>query len=146
MKSRFEDCIGSIVENYRVNLLVQKEHDEKNREQARRREHLARRRDLAEKRRSREERRLEFLMSLAEARREVDDLKLTISAIPTEGLLPSEYKRMLAWAKERLAALEARTTVERIQEALTEKNLFPEPDDLFDPEGDPPTKQNYWDD
>ncbi|THK35669.1 hypothetical protein EHS39_23905 [Ensifer sp. MPMI2T] len=141
-----EDCIDSIVENYRVNLLVQKEHDDKNRGEAKRREYLAHRRDLAEKRRLREEHRHEFLTSLARARREVDELKLTISAIPTNERLPLEYDRMLVWAKERLAALEARTTIECLQEALVEQNLFPEPDDLFDPEGEPPPKRNYWDD
>lgn len=141
-----EHCVGAIVESYRVNLIVQKERDDKNREDARRRANLAHRRDLAEKRKAREQCRHEFLTSLAQARAEVADLKLTVSAIPLSEALPPEYKRMIAWAEDRLAALEAQTSIEYLQKSLVEQNLYPDPDDLFDPEGDPPPKKNYWDD
>lgn len=143
---QIENCIDAIVKSYRINLVVQKERDERDREVAKRRAHLAHRRDQAEQRKQREQHRLEFLTSVAQARREVHELKLTISAMPkTEMSLP-DYDRMLAWAMERLSDLEKRTAVEHLQQSLVAQNLFPERDDLFDPEGEPPPKRNYWDD
>jgi len=45
-----------------------------------------------------------------------------------------------------LRELEAKTAVEQIHAEIISLELFPEPDDLHDPEGDPPPKKNYWDD
>ncbi len=53
--------------------------------------------------------------------------------------------RMLEWARERLAFLDQNTLPEAIQRDLVDRNLFPEPDDLHDPEGDPPPQRGYWD-
>jgi hypothetical protein len=129
----------------RINLDVQKAYDEKERAERLQREHLAHRRDLAEKRAAREEARLEFLRSIAADRREVEDLKLTIDAVPRSDSQKHEYECMLIWATARLAALQERTSVESLQQALIDQSLFPEPDDLHDPEGEPPPKKGYWD-
>lgn len=51
---------------------------------------------------------------------------------------------MIARARNRLAELEDETAIERIQATLVERQLYPEPDPLFDPEGDP--KKELWDD
>ncbi|MDX0488367.1 hypothetical protein GOC76_30055 [Sinorhizobium medicae] len=56
----------------------------------------------------------------------------------------SDYQRMIARARNRLAELEDETAIERIQATLVERQLYPEPDPLFDPEGDP--KKELWDD
>jgi hypothetical protein len=53
---------------------------------------------------------------------------------------------MIAWATVQLAELEELTAIERVQETLIERELFADPDPLFDPEGDPPPKKNSWDD
>ncbi|WP_139210444.1 hypothetical protein [Phyllobacterium sp. OV277] len=142
---KIEDCVDAIVKSYRINLTVQKEHDDRKREEARIRQHMAHRRGLAEQRKKREELRLEFLTSVARTRHEVHELKQTIGAIPDTDAGAPDYSRMIKWAMERLSALEKQTAVERLQESLVEKDLFPEPDNLADPEGEPPPKQNYWD-
>ncbi|NKJ90568.1 hypothetical protein GFM14_02920 [Rhizobium leguminosarum bv. viciae] len=115
-------------------------------EKDRRRNALRHRRELAEKRAKREEQRLAYLQSVAGIRREVADLRATIDAVPKADHLPPEYRRMIEWAEGRVRELEARTTVEQIQLILISEALYPFPDDLHDPEGDPPPKTNYWDD
>lgn len=51
---------------------------------------------------------------------------------------------MIDWARRRLRLLESRNELEVLSRMLKEQNLFPEPDDLFDPEGELPPKTN-WD-
>ncbi|WP_158704423.1 hypothetical protein [Rhizobium sp. NXC24] len=143
---KIEQSLPKIVESFRINFVAEKERDEKRRREEELRAHTARRRQLASLREKREGERLEFLRWIADARREVDDLQETIAKVPKTGDLPPDYQRMISWAETRLAALEAETSAERIQATLVERKLYPEPDDLFDPEGDPPPKTNYWDD
>ncbi|MCZ4090605.1 hypothetical protein [Sinorhizobium psoraleae] len=107
---------------------------------------MAHRRELSDSRKKREEDRLAFLRWIADARREADDLRATIAIVPQNGDLPPDYQRMIAWARHRLAELEGQIAIERIQATLVERQLYREPDPLFDPEGDPPPKKNYWDD
>lgn len=92
---KIETSISQIIESYRINLDVQQTYDEKERAERLLREHLQHRRDLAEKRAAREEARLEFLRSIAADRREVEDLKLTIDAVPRPDSQKDEYERML---------------------------------------------------
>lgn len=89
--------------------------------------------------------RARYLDWIAKTRREVDDLRATIDAVPREVDLPPDYQRMIAWAEWRLANLEAQTTVEQIQATLVERGLYADPDPLYDPEGDPLPEVNYWD-
>ncbi len=144
--SKIENSIPKIVESFRINHIAERKRDEQRQQEANRRAHLAHRRRLLELRDKREENRLAFLHWITDARREVDTLRATISNVPQGENLPPDYERMIGWAKFRLAHLEAETTVEKIQATLVERKLYPEPDDLFDPEGDPPPKVNYWDD
>ncbi|MBB5701697.1 hypothetical protein FHS76_001559 [Ochrobactrum daejeonense] len=112
----------------------------------RRRKHLAYRRDLQEKRQQREIARQEFLQSLADDQREAIELRKTIDG--ASKLLSEagpEYRGMIDWARLRLQVLESRNELEVLSGMLKEQNLFPDPDDLFDPEGDPPPKTGYWD-
>jgi hypothetical protein len=82
---------------------------------------------------------LNFLRQLAEDQREAADLRATIAG--ASGLLPQatpEYRRMIDWAERRLAHLDAQNRLDVLTANLREHNFFPEPDDLHDPEGDPP--------
>jgi hypothetical protein len=82
-----------------------------------------RRRELARLRAEREDKKSVYLGEIAAARRKVVDLQTTIEAIRQADNLPADYARMIGWAKERLAELEARTTVEAIQATLREENF-----------------------
>ncbi|MGR9188860.1 hypothetical protein [Rhizobium leguminosarum] len=143
---KVEEAISEIVEGFRVALIVEREREEKQRIEDARRAHMAHRRELVTLRQKRESDRLSFLHFIAAARREVADLKATIATVPQDGSLPDDYQRMMGWAKRRLDELEAETSIERIQERLVEQRLYTDPDHLFDPEGDPPPKVNFWDD
>lgn len=114
-------------------------------EKERQRQALQHRRHLAEQRVDREKNRLTYLDWIAQTRREVDSLRATINAVPMNAHLPPDYQRMIQWAGSRLSELEEQTTVERIQATLVERELYADPDPLFDPEGEPPPKVNYWD-
>ncbi len=141
-----ESLVDSIVEGVRLHLAVQKERREKELAEQQRRAKLAHRREMVALRAKREEDRLAYLRWIANVRREADDLRETIAAVPQGEDLPPDYQRMIAWAQDRLAELEGQTAVEQIQSALVEQKLYTDPDHLFDPEGDPPPKKNYWDD
>jgi hypothetical protein len=141
-----EGCLEAFVAGMRTIIVAEAEQKRVAEERERARQAMWRRRELARLRAEREDKRSVYLEEIAAARRKVADLQTTIDAIPQADNLPADYARMIGWAKERLTELEARTTVEAIQATLQEKNLFPEPDELLDPEGDPPPRQNYWDD
>ncbi|MGZ9724271.1 hypothetical protein [Rhizobium miluonense] len=141
-----ETIVGRFVDGIKLVLVAAAEELRIATEKRQRREALADRRGLAEKRENREDERLSFLLSIARSRREAEDLRTTIALIPKMDSLPAEYQRMIEWAQRRLAELEVKSSVEAIQAHLVEHNLYPDPDELFDPEGDPPPKANYWDD
>jgi hypothetical protein len=140
-----EDHIDKIVDSFRINHVAEREHDERSRQEAERRAHMASRRKMAEQRTKREDDRLAYLRWIADARREADDLRDTLAAVPTSEDVPGDYRRMLEWAQHRLKHLEEQTSVDKIQATLETKELFADPDPLHDPEGDPPPKLNYWD-
>lgn len=141
---RVETILEDFVDSVRLIIATKAEEDRIQADKNRRREHLRHRRALKEKRAARELKRLEFLQGIAVTRHEVSALQTTINAVPQGDSLPEEYRAMINWAQERLSALEARTTIEQIHADLVALSLFPEPDDLHDPEGDPPPQTNYW--
>lgn len=141
-----ERCLESFVVGMQTIISAIAEEKRKTAERERNRQEMQRRRELARLRSERENKRTTLLEEIAAARSKAADMRLTIEAIPKAAQLPAEYGRMIAWAKERLAELEAQTTVEAIQAVLLSTALFPMPDSLFDPGGEPPPKQNYWDD
>ncbi|MCV9997299.1 hypothetical protein OE766_03480 [Pararhizobium sp. YC-54] len=143
---KIEESLSQIVDSFLVNHIVEGEHEARRKTEEARRAHLVRRRELAALRIKREDDRLSFLRWIAEARREAEDLRATIASVPTSGDLPHDYARMIAWAGNRLAELDEQTAIDRIQATLVDRRLYSDPDDLLDPEGDPPPKQNYWDD
>jgi hypothetical protein len=143
---KIEQHLPEMIERIRVNFVIQRDIDGKQREIDARRDHLAHRRRLFENRAKREVERLDFLVRAADAIREVEEMRHILALLPRLGDIPPDYRQMLVWGENRLLELERKTTVERIQMILVEKQLYADPDELFDPEGDPPPKQNVWDD
>jgi len=142
----FETMLQAIADGIIFHLAHEKARREEKQEEDRRRAHLAQRRDLHAKRQDREARRVSFLTDLAEYQREASHLKEIIeSAKKLSAPAPAEYERMLDWARRRLAHLEAQNETANLTARIRSEQLFPEPDDLFDPEGDPPPKRGYWD-
>jgi hypothetical protein len=142
-----ESMLDSICDGVLFHLAYGKARREEREEQERRRRHLAHRRELHQKRQQRESKRLSFLRALAKHQREAKDLKATIEiAAAALNAADPVLSRMIAWATERLHYLEIQNDPETLARNLAQQNLFPEADDLHDPEGDPPAKRNYWDD
>lgn len=143
---KIEESLSQIVDSFLINHVVEGEREAQRLVEEASRAHIVRRRELSVLRVKREEDRLTYLRWIADARREADDLRATISALPIVGEFPPDYARMIAWAQKRLEELEEKTAIDKIQSTLVDRRLYSDPDDLFDPEGEPPPKQNYWDD
>ncbi len=142
-----ESMIDGIVSGIQYHLAYEKAQREGREEDQRRRQHMAGRRKLHQLRTEREGKRLAFLKQLADFQREAADLRLTIDvACSVESGSSPEYQRMIEWARRRLATVEGYNDVATLEQSLKENNLFPDNDELLDPEGDPPPKTNYWDD
>ncbi len=142
----FETLVDSIADGVLYHLAFRKARREEREEEERRRRHLAHRRELFKKRHEREDKRIKFLADLAVYQQQAAQLKIILdNASKTGGTTGGEYQRMIDWATNRLADLEARNEVETLTAHLKSENLFPVEDTLFDPEGDPPPKQGYWD-
>ncbi|WP_140426969.1 hypothetical protein [Ensifer aridi] len=142
-----ESMLEAMADGFLFHLAHKKARREEEEERARQRRHMAHRRALHQKRQERETRRVSFLRQLADYQREAADLRATIAC--ASELLPQaspEYGRMIAWAEQRLADLEAQNQLEVLTSNLRGQGLFPEPDDLHDPEGDPPTPKYTWGD
>lgn len=56
----------------------------------------------------------------------------------------SRPRLLIEWAKQRLAHIEAQNQLDVLTSNLREQNLFPDPDDLDNPEGDPPPPKTLW--
>lgn len=142
-----ESMIEAMADGVLFHLAFEKARREEREEQERLRQHMAHRRSLHKKRQEREEKRLEFLRRLADYQREAADLRVLIAEASTtmEAAAP-EYRRMIAWAEARLAHLKAQNEIDALTANLQAQNLFPETDDLDDPEGDPPAPRYVWGD
>jgi hypothetical protein len=137
-RQTLEGVIDSIADGVLYHLHFDKARREKREDDERRWQHMARRRELQKRRNDREQKRVRFLAELAAYQREAVDLKVTISnASAVLAQANPEYLRMIDWAKDRLSYLEAQNDVGQLAANLKQQNLFPEIDELFDPEGDP---------
>lgn len=132
-----EDDFDRIVESFRLNIVAEVERDEKRREDDKRRAHLARRREMASLRTKREEERVKFLREVAEVQCEIGEVRATISTLESSRIGSAEMDRMLSWARTRLETLEEQISPESLSTKLIDRKLFDEPDELYDPEGDP---------
>ncbi|MGO4569609.1 hypothetical protein AB4Z52_32340 [Rhizobium sp. 2YAF20] len=138
-RQTLEGVLESIADGVLYHLHFDKARREKREEDERRWQHMARRRELQTRRADREQKRILFLGELAAYQKEAEELKVTIAnatAVIAQG--EPEYRRMIEWAESRLAYLEAQNALGPLTANLKSQNLFPENDELFDPEGDPP--------
>ncbi|MGV1867958.1 MULTISPECIES: hypothetical protein [unclassified Rhizobium] len=129
-----------------MNFVANREHDKQQEIERASKAHLAHRRRLAALRIKREANRLKFLDEIANARKECSNLRETIALVSSEEIVSTEFRKMIDWTRARLATLEKQTSQDSIQAVLLERELYTEPDDLLDPEGEPPAKINSWDD
>jgi len=141
-----ESMFENIVSGLKILLANTKAERERREEEDRLRAELARRRDLARKRKEREKKRIAYLRELVQLQREAADIRSWLARYPKQatGETTNDLGRMMQWAIERLADLEARTTVDAAAVQLEGKALFPEIDELHDPLGDPPEPRYYW--
>jgi hypothetical protein len=99
---------------------------------------LSRRRQLANARRERDSARRDLLIRLIRARQRAGLLRGWISAYEGTAESNSPLERMVAWSRPQLDELDAFTDPARLSALLVDRNLFPEPDKLIDPLGEPP--------
>ena len=101
---------------------------------------LERRRRLASLRKTREFERKKLLARLLRAEIRAVQLRRWIAKIAGDGEISenSDLGRLLGWSRAELVSLESSIHPSSIAEALRQSNLFPEPDELHDPLGDPP--------
>ncbi|MBY3513733.1 hypothetical protein HFN76_16065 [Rhizobium laguerreae] len=137
-RQTLEGVLESIADGTLYHLHFYKARREKREEDERRWQHMARRRELQKRRNDREQKRIHFLAGLAAYQREAADLRGVIAKASASAGAEPEYQRMIDWAKDRLAYLEGQNDIGPLTANLRSQNLFPQNDELFDPEGDPP--------
>jgi hypothetical protein len=142
-----ESLIDEIVDGLEVHLATARlRREEQNRAAAAYRE-LERRRGLAKARGNRERSRKALLMKLIRTERQADQLRKWIASkkpILAETSDP-DLSRMIQWADDELAALEAFIDSGNLISYLRANNLFPQIDDLHDPFGEPPPEKRWYD-
>jgi hypothetical protein len=104
---------------------------------------LARRRALAASRLTRDNERTELLRKLVRMEREAEQLRCWIAHQQAEVSASPEIPRMVDWAKAELAGLEAFLDPPKLSQLLIARNLFPEVDELVDPLGEPPPRDQW---
>jgi hypothetical protein len=104
---------------------------------------LARRRALAASRLTRDNERTELLRKLVRMEREAEQLRCWIAQRQAEVSASPEIPRMVDWAKAELAGLEAFLDPLKLSQLLVARNLFPEVDELVDPLGEPPPRDQW---
>lgn len=134
LESAFQNIKSSIVARLVYVKEARLERERAERERAHKEHRLA----LSKGRIEREAKRMAFLRQLAEFQREASDLRIIITQINAAPKANTDYDRMLIWANDRLAHLDSLQTVEAVTEILRQQKLFPEVDELHDPEGDLP--------
>jgi hypothetical protein len=131
-----ETLIDGIVDGLEAHIAAHKHHREARERAEAERQELARRRGLAKARRERESNRRVLLSKLIRAERQAKQIRSWISACEqhtTEGV-ESDLGRMIGWARNQLEALEAILDPITLADELRERKLFPEIDELQDPQ------------
>jgi hypothetical protein len=62
----------------------------------------------------------------------------------SQSSVPSGLAQLVGWTQQRFAKLKTTVDPLHIDQDLREKGLFPETDELGDPEGDPPDEPYFW--
>jgi hypothetical protein len=139
-----ESLLDDIVIGLETLLAVRKASREAQEERERQRQEMARRRALARERLEREEKRKAYLGSIIDLHEETGRLRQWLAETELKSETHRNVSRLVAWAKDRLAALEATVDPGHIDQELESRKLFPEVDELHDPEGEPPEPQRWW--
>lgn len=134
-----EKLIPDIVDGLELLILQVKARREESEERARKDEILRHRRHLAKLRSDREDARVSLMRELVELRREANDIRTWLDDMPEETRTNANGNlgRMIDWAEVRFAYLVSKTTVGAAEAKLGGRDLFPEYDELEDPEEDP---------
>ncbi len=141
---RLETLLDSIVTGFEVLLASRKARRLEREQRARDEAELARRQVLAEERRKREKKRRDLLREVMSKSNEATTIRQWLSsADPGEGSESEEFGRFVAWARQRLAALEDSISRRNVAEVVRTQELFPLADELHDPQGEPPRRYYY---
>lgn len=138
-----EKLFNQIIVGIEAYLAFEKSRREEREEWKRQAEVMQKRMALARQREEREGKRLAFLRDLVAMQREAAELRTWLGQIADPGETPpDDFGRMISWARQRLHDLDIAITQEALSTRLSAAQLFPEVDDLHDPQGDPPDR--YW--
>ena len=134
---RLDRMVEDVVTGLEAVLAARRLQREEREERERRYQERARRHALARQRAEREKKREAFLDQLMELRREVDALEDWLARAGPTSELAGSHARLIGWATARIETLRQRLEPGQIRAALDAEKLFPEPDELHDPLGDP---------
>jgi hypothetical protein len=141
-----EALLDDITVGLEAVLAVRRSRREEREEWNRQWQERARRRELARKRAEREEKRASYLNSIINVHNEIRCLRqwsADIEAV-SRSSAPSGLAQLINWTRQRLVRLETVIDPLHIDQDLKEKGLFPEIDELHDPDGDPPDEPYLW--
>jgi hypothetical protein len=136
-----EALLPAIVSGFDVFFIRAKAQREDREERARQFDEMQRRRALFRQRGEREKKRTERLASLLATFDEIDALERLISRL--DAAPDTQSSRLVVYTRARLDSLRARVGADGLEAKLTADSLFPDPDPLYDPLGDPPGGY-YW--
>jgi len=134
---RIERLVPDIVAGIELILEFIRVRREEREDRERKWQELQRR--LAQARKEREEKRLAHLRHIIDLRREARDIRDWLASLPHE-INPTEESdlaRMKTWVGRRLAEIDRQTGIEAAQSFAGANDLFPQVDELHDPEGGP---------
>lgn len=136
---RIERLVPDIVAGIELVLEFIRVRREEREDRERKWQELQRRRKLAQARKEREEKRLAHLRHIIDLRREARDIRDWLASLPpeTNPTEESDLGRMITWVGRRLADIDRQTGIEAAQSFAGTNDLFPQADELHDPEGDP---------
>jgi hypothetical protein len=141
---RLERMVEDVATGLEAILAARRLQREEREERERRYQESARRHALARQRAEREKKREAFLEQLMELQRDAEELASWLAQrVPTTELEGS-HARLIAWATARLEALRQRLVPSQITAALDAEKLFPEPDELHDPLGEPDEPRGWY--
>lgn len=141
VESLFEGIIAGI----QATLAHEKSRREKWEESEHKSAELKRRRLLMAQRNEREEGRIRFLNELIANKSEADQIRSWLATNPNCDAVENDpnFARMITWSRARLFEIDQFLYPASISQRLGESTLFPEKDELFDPQGDPPKQCGY---
>jgi hypothetical protein len=143
---RVERMLPDMVAGIELVLTAERVRREEREERERRWAELQSRRLMAKARAEREEKRTEYLGRILRMKKEAEEIRSWLDSLAREDrpAANTDIERMIAWTRERLAHLELKSSLGAVVAALEGKTLFPEPDDLHDPLGEPPPQSRWW--